>query len=144
MNFIKYLLVGFFFGIVLTKAEAVSWYRIYEMFQFQSFQMYGIIITAIITGVIGIQIIKRNNLKDIEGNPIYIQDKEKGNARYWIGGVLFGLGWAMVGACPGPIFIMLGAGFMSVGLILIGAVLELSFTEFLKIICLTKTTETII
>ena len=121
MNFIKYLLVGFVFGIVLTKCEAVSWYRIYEMFQFQSFHMYGIIMTAIVTGVIGIQIIKRNKLKDIDGNILTILDKEKGSARYWIGGVLFGLGWAMVGACPGPIFIMLGAGFMSVGLILIGA-----------------------
>lgn len=123
MKYLKYLLVGFVFGIVLTKAEAVSWYRIYEMFQFQSFHMYGIIMTAIATGVIGIQIIKRNKLKDINGNLLIVQDKEKGNSRYWIGGILFGLGWAMVGACPGPIFIMLGAGFMSVGLILIGAVL---------------------
>ena len=122
MNLVKYLLVGFFFGIVLTKAEAVSWYRIYEMFQFQSFHMYGMIMTAIATGIVGIQIIIRNNLKDFDGNPIYIQDKEKGNARYWIGGILFGLGWAMVGACPGPIFILFGAGFMSVGLILIGAI----------------------
>ncbi len=123
MNFLKYILVGFFFGIVLTKAEAVSWYRIYEMFQFQSFHMYGIIMTAIAVGVIGVQIIKRKQLKDIDGNPIYIQDKEKGNIRYWIGGILFGLGWALVGSCPGPIFILLGAGFMSVGLILIGAIL---------------------
>ena len=123
MKLFKYLLVGFFFGIVLTKAEAVSWYRIYEMFQFQSFHMYGIIMTAIATGVIGIQIIKRNKLKDIDGNLLVVQDKEKGSARYWIGGILFGLGWAMVGSCPGPIFILFGAGFMSVGLILIGAVL---------------------
>lgn len=122
MNYLKYILVGFVFGIVLTKAEAVSWYRIYEMFQFQSFHMYGIIMTAIAVGVIGIQIIKRKRLKDIDGNLILIADKEKGSARYWIGGILFGLGWAMVGACPGPIFIMLGAGFLSVGIILIGAV----------------------
>ncbi len=122
MNLLRYVIVGFIFGIVLTKAEAVSWYRIYEMFQFQSIHMYGIITVAIITGLIGIQFIKRKQLKDIDGNPIYIQDKEKGNARYWIGGSLFGLGWAMVGACPGPIFILLGAGFLSVGLILIGAV----------------------
>lgn len=122
MNLLKYVLVGLFFGIVLTKAEAVSWYRIYEMFQFQSFHMYGIIMTAIAVGMIGIQIIKRNKLKDIDGNLLTIEDKEKGNARYWIGGILFGLGWAMVGACPGPIFILLGAGFMSVGLILIGAI----------------------
>ena len=123
MKAIKYLLVGFFFGIVLTKCEAVSWYRIYEMFQFQSFHMYGIIMTAIATGIVGLQIIKRKEIKDIKGNPIVIQDKEKGSARYWIGGLIFGLGWAMVGACPGPIFILIGAGFLSVGLILLGAVL---------------------
>ena len=122
MKYLKYILVGFFFGIILTKSEAVSWYRIYEMFQFQSFHMYGIIMTAIATGLIGIQIIKAKKIKDIHGNLIVIQDKEKGNIRYWIGGVLFGLGWAMVGACPGPIFILLGAGFISVGLVLIGAV----------------------
>lgn len=121
MNLLKYIIVGFIFGLVLTKTEAVSWYRIYEMFQFQSFHMYGIIMTAIATGLIGIQIIKRKKIKDINGNPIHIQDKEKGNVRYWMGGILFGLGWAMVGACPGPIFILLGSGFLSVGLILIGA-----------------------
>jgi uncharacterized membrane protein YedE/YeeE len=123
MNLLKYLLVGFVFGIVLTKSEAVSWYRIYEMFQFDSFHMYGIIMVAIITGLIGIQIIKRNKLNDIKGNPIEIQDKEKGTFRYWIGGLFFGLGWAMVGSCPGPIFILLGAGFLSIGLVLIGALL---------------------
>jgi len=122
MNFLKYILVGFVFGIVLTKAEAVSWYRIYEMFQFQSFHMYGIIGVAVATGLLGIQLIKVKKLKDIAGNPINIQDKEKGNVRYWIGGILFGLGWAMVGACPGPIFILLGAGFLSVGLVLLGAI----------------------
>jgi uncharacterized membrane protein YedE/YeeE len=122
MNLLKYLLVGFVFGIVLTKAEAVSWYRIYEMFQFQSFHMFGIIMTAIGTGVIGLQIMKRKKIKDLAGNPIYIQDKEDGNARLFIGGLLFGLGWALVGACPGPIFILLGSGFMSAALILFGAV----------------------
>ncbi|MBP6557956.1 MAG: YeeE/YedE family protein [Flavobacterium sp.] len=122
MNLLRYVIVGFIFGIILTKAEAVSWYRIYEMFQFQSFHMYGIIAVAIFTGLVGIQFIKRKQLKDIDGYPIYIQDKEKGNARYWIGGILFGLGWAMVGACPGPIFILLGSGFISVSLILFGAI----------------------
>jgi uncharacterized membrane protein YedE/YeeE len=122
MNLLKYLLVGILFGIVLTKTEAVSWYRIYEMFHFQSFHMYGIIGTAIVTGIIGIQIIKRRNLKDIDGMPIEILDKEKGNSRYWIGGILFGLGWALVGACPGPIFILLGAGFYNVAFVLFGAI----------------------
>ncbi len=121
MNLIKYLLVGFVFGVVLTKSEAVSWYRIYEMFQFDSFHMYGIIMTAIATGVVGIQLIKSNKLKDIKGLPIEILDKERGTFRYWIGGLLFGFGWALVGSCPGPIFILLGSGFMSVGFVLFGA-----------------------
>ena len=123
MKTLKFILIGFIFGIVLTKSEAVSWYRIYEMFLFQSFHMYGIIMTAIITGVIGIQLIKRKKINDIAGNPIEIQDKEKGTFRYWIGGLIFGLGWALVGTCPGPIFILIGSGFMSVGLVLVGAVL---------------------
>ena len=121
MNTLKYLIVGFVFGIVLTKSEAVSWYRIYEMFQFQSFHMYGIIMVAIATGMIGLQIIKKNNLKNSDGALIEIADKEKGSFRYWIGGLFFGLGWALVGACPGPIFILLGAGFYPVVLILFGA-----------------------
>lgn len=123
MNVLKYLIVGFVFGIVLTKSEAVSWYRIYEMFQFQSFHMFGIIMVAIATGVVGIQIIKRKNIKDIDGLPIEILDKERGSVRYWVGGIFFGLGWALVGSCPGPIFILLGAGFWPVILVLFGALL---------------------
>lgn len=122
-NVIKYLLVGFVFGIVLTKSEAVSWYRIYEMFQFQSFHMFGIITVAIVTGVIGLQLIKRFNVKDSSGAAINIPDKEKGNARYWIGGLIFGFGWALVGSCPGPIFILIGAGFWSVLIVLFGGLL---------------------
>jgi hypothetical protein len=122
-NILKYLVVGFIFGIVLTKSEAVSWYRIYEMFQFQSFHMYGIISVAILTGIIGIQLIKRNNVNDSSGEPIIIDDKEKGSARYWIGGLFFGLGWALVGSCPGPIFILIGAGFWTVFIVLFGALL---------------------
>jgi uncharacterized membrane protein YedE/YeeE len=85
--------------------------------------MYGIIMVAIGTGIIGLQIIKRNQLKDIKGQPIVIQDKESGSFRYWIGGILFGLGWALVGSCPGPIFILLGAGFAPMILVLLGALL---------------------
>ncbi|EIA08374.1 DUF6691 family protein [Flavobacterium frigoris] len=123
MKILKYLLVGFVFGIVLTKSEAVSWYRIYEMFQFQSFHMYGIIMVAIGTGIIGIQIIKRRKVKDIKGLSIEIADKESGSIRYWVGGIFFGLGWALVGSCPGPIFILLGAGFWSILIVLFGALL---------------------
>jgi hypothetical protein len=121
MKAIKYLIVGFVFGIVLTKSEAVSWYRIYEMFHFQSFHMYGIIMTAVVTGLIGIRVIKSRQLKDIKGETIVIADKEPGSFRYWAGGLLFGLGWALAGACPGPIFILLGGGFISVAFILVGA-----------------------
>ncbi|KGO89010.1 DUF6691 family protein [Flavobacterium suncheonense] len=123
LDLIKFLLVGFVFGIVLTKSEAVSWYRIYEMFHFQSFHMYGIIGVAVVTGVIGVQLIKRNQMKDIKGLPIEIADKEKGFLRYIIGGTLFGLGWGLVGSCPGPIFILLGAGFYGIVIVLIGALL---------------------
>lgn len=122
-NILKYVMVGFVFGIVLTKSEAVSWYRIYEMFQFQSFHMYGIIMVAIGTGILGIQIIKRKDIKDIKGLPIEILDKERGSLRYWIGGILFGLGWALVGSCPGPIFILLGAGYFPIVLVLLGALI---------------------
>mgnify|MGYP000898416212 CR=1 FL=1 len=123
MKYLKYILVGFIFGVVLTKSEAVSWYRIYEMFQFQSFHMYGIITVAVVTGIIGLQIIKRVQLKNIKGEPIKVADKEEGSIRYWLGGIFFGLGWALVGACPGPIFILIGAGFLPAILILIGALL---------------------
>jgi len=132
MKYIKFILVGFVFGIVLTKSEAVSWYRIYEMFQFQSFHMFGIIMVAVMTGLIGVQLIKRKNLKDYTGAPIVIEAKEKGFARYIIGGTLFGLGWAMVGSCPGPIFILLGAGFWGAGVILLGALLGTYIYGLLK------------
>lgn len=132
MKFIKYLLVGLVFGIVLTKSEAVSWYRIYEMFHFQSFHMFGIIGVAVVTGVIGVQLIKRRNLKDITGQPIVIADKEKGFARYIVGGILFGLGWGLVGTCPGPIYILIGAGFLGIGVVLLGALLGTYLYGLLK------------
>lgn len=121
MKFIKFLLVGIFFGIVLTKSEAVSWYRIYEMFHFQSFHMYGIIMIAIGTGVMGIQVYKRKKMKNTEGEIIRIPDKDKGITRYLLGGILFGLGWALAGACPGPMYILFGAGFWSMGIVIVGA-----------------------
>lgn len=123
MKYIKYIIVGFIFGVVLTKSEAVSWYRIYEMFQFQSFHMYGIIAVAILTGIIGLQIIKRFQLNNIKNEPFQVADKEEGSIRYWVGGLFFGLGWALVGACPGPIFILIGAGFLPAIVILVGALL---------------------
>ena len=132
MKLFGFLIVGFIFGIVLTKAEAVSWYRIYEMFMFQSFHMYGIIMVAITTGVIGIQLINRKEIKDFKGNPIMIVEKEKGFARYMVGGILFGLGWGLVGCCPGPIFILLGTGIYSIGIVLFGALIGTYIYGLLK------------
>ena len=112
MKFIKYLLVGVVFGITLTKAEIISWYRIYEMFRFQSFHMYGVIGTSVVLGIVIIQFIKRSKLKSIEGEEISIPPKDKGWKRYLFGGTIFGLGWALTGACPGPLFIQVGNGFL--------------------------------
>ena len=123
MKFLKYLLVGVIFGITLTKAEIISWYRIYEMFRFQSFHMYGVIGSSIVLGAIIIQIIKRRKLKDIHGNPISIPAKDPGFLRYLIGGTLFGFGWALTGACPGPLFILLGNGFSVVLVVILSALL---------------------
>lgn len=121
MKLLRFFIVGFVFGVVLTKSEAVSWYRIYEMFHFQSFHMYGIIGVAVLTGSIGIYIIKKRKIKDYDGLPIQIIPKEKTFVNYIIGGILFGLGWALVGCCPGPIFILLGTGMFSIVVILAGA-----------------------
>lgn len=132
MKFIKFLLVGVVFGIVLTKSEAVSWYRIYEMFHFQSFHMFGIIMTAVVVGTIGVQLIKRNNVKDITGQPIVIPNKDKGFIGYFVGGILFGLGWGLVGTCPGPMYILIGAGFWGIGVVLLGALVGTYFYGLLK------------
>lgn len=132
MKLFRFLIVGFVFGIVLTKSEAVSWYRIYEMFMFQSFHMYGIIMVAIVTGVAGIQIIKRKKVKDFSGYPIVVVEKEKGFVRYILGGILFGLGWGLVGCCPGPIFILLGTGIYSIAIVLFGALIGTYIYGLLK------------
>jgi uncharacterized membrane protein YedE/YeeE len=121
MNKMKFLILGFIFGIILVKAEVISWFRIQEMFRFQSFQMYGIIGSAIAVGMLSIWLIKRNNVKSISGDPIVIADKKftKGNV---IGGLMFGLGWAMTGACPGPLYALIGSGIAVVVVVLISAV----------------------
>ena len=123
MKSIIYLGIGILFGIVMFKSEAASWFRIYEMFQFQSFHMYGIIGSALVLGIIGVQIIKRNKLKSIDGEPIEFTDKDKSFSRYAYGGLAFGLGWALAGACPGPIFTLIGAGYLPVLVVFIGALL---------------------
>lgn len=110
MKFIKYLLTGVLFGIVLTKSEVISWYRIYEMFHFHSFHMYGVIGSAVVLGAIVIRYIRIREVKSIEGQKIQINPKNKTFWRYLLGGILFGLGWAMTGACPGPMFVLVGYG----------------------------------
>lgn len=122
MKFLKFLLVGIVLGIILVKSEAVSWYRIYEMFRFESFHMYGIIGSAVVTGVILLLITKKLKLKNIEGDVISVPDKEMSYTRYILGGTLFGLGWALSGACPGPMYILVGTGVFTMLIVVLAAV----------------------
>jgi uncharacterized membrane protein YedE/YeeE len=102
--------VGVIFGITFVKAEIVSWFRIQEMFRLTSFHMYGVIGTGVVIGMLSIQIIKRFKIKTIQGEPITIADKTFNKGQIY-GGLIFGLGWAITGACPGPLFAQIGAGF---------------------------------
>lgn len=122
MRQVIFLFIGILFGIVMFKSEAASWFRIYEMFQFKSFHMYGIIGSALALGVVMIQLIKRYQLKSAFGEPIVIPDKTKSFYRYSLGGIIFGLGWGLSGACPGPVFTLLGAGFLPIAVVLVFAV----------------------
>ena len=122
-KYIKFLLVGVFFGIVLVKSEAVSWYRIFEMFKFQSFHMYGIIGTAVVSGILILLISKKLKVKTIEGETIKVPLKAKGLFRYIVGGTIFGLGWALCGACPGPMYILIGTGTISMIIVIAAAIL---------------------
>ncbi len=123
MKKLYFFAVGIVFGIVMIKSEAASWFRIFEMFYFQSFHMYGIIGSAIVTGVLGNLVIKKLKIKDFNNNRIQYNNKENTIKRYIVGGSIFGLGWALVGACPGPMFVLFGAGFYSVLIIILSAVL---------------------
>ena len=118
---LKYLVVGIIFGIAFVKAEVISWFRIQEMFRFQSFHMYGIIGTAVVTGIISVWLIKRFKVKTIYGEPIVFH-KKKFNKGQIYGGLLFGFGWAMTGACPGPLFAQIGAGATVVIITLVSAI----------------------
>ena len=105
------------------KSEAASWFRIYEMFHFKSFHMYGIIGVAVVIGVIGVAIMKKTKMKTFSGEPVKIQPKEKSFARYIIGGTIFGLGWGLSGACPGPMFTLFGSGFVTILIVIAFATL---------------------
>ena len=121
-HFLKYMVVGVFFGITFVKAEIISWYRIQEMFRFESFHMYGVIGSAVVVGLISVQLIKRFKIKTIQGEEVVFTDK-KFDRGHIIGGLLFGLGWAITGACPGPLFAQVGAGYSVVAVTLISAIL---------------------
>lgn len=111
MQFLPYLLAGLAFGFVMIKSEAASWYRIMEMFYFQSFHMFGIMASAIATGLIGVLLLKRyGRLLTLDGEPIVVPDKPPGRINYILGGLIFGLGWGIIGLCPGPIFSLVGMG----------------------------------
>lgn len=118
---LKYLVAGLIFGMVLVKAEVISWFRIQEMFRFQSFHMYGVIGTAVAVGIISVWLIKKYRIKTIHGEAINFHPK-KFNKGQVIGGVIFGLGWAMTGACPGPLFAQIGSGFLVVIAVLLSAI----------------------
>ncbi len=122
MKFIKFLLVGIVFGIVMAKSEAISWFRIQEMFRFQAFHMYGIIGTAVTLGVIGVALIKKYKIRDYKGNSILFFPKEKSFVKYIVGGIIFGLGWALSGACPGPMVVNIGYGFLSMVIVFFFAI----------------------
>ena len=120
LGLLKYMFVGMIFGIIFIKAEIVSWYRIQEMFLFHSFHMYGIIGVAVVLGAIQVAILKKINCKDIKGNPITFKPKAFSIPRYLLGGIIFGLGWAMTGACPGPMYTLVGHG-LPIMLVVIGS-----------------------
>lgn len=131
MKNLKYLIIGSIFGTVLTKTEAVSWFRIQEMFRFQSFHMYGIIGSAVVIGAISVLLIKRFSVKSIEREPIQIPNKQFSKGQI-IGGTIFGMGWALAGACPGPLYALLGAGYSVIIVAILAALLGTWTYSYLK------------
>lgn len=118
---LKYLIVGIAFGIVFVKAEIISWFRIQEMFRLQSFFMYGVIGMAVVVGMLSVWLIKKFNTKTISGETIKLEDKTFNKGQIY-GGLIFGIGWAITGACPGPLFAQFGSGFLVVIITLLSAI----------------------
>jgi uncharacterized membrane protein YedE/YeeE len=118
---IKYLIVGVLFGIIFVKGEIISWFRIQEMFRLQSFFMYGVIGTAVVVGMISVWLIKSFNIKTFSGEPITFENKKFSKGQIY-GGLIFGIGWAITGACPGPLFAQIGSGFVVVIVTLLSAI----------------------
>ena len=132
MRTLIYLFIGILFGITMFKSEAASWFRIYEMFKFESFHMYGIIGSALFIGIIIVQTIKRFKIKSFYGEKINFSPKAKSFRRYLFGGIIFGLGWALAGACPGPMFTLVGAGYISIFIVIIASLLGTFLYGLLK------------
>jgi hypothetical protein len=128
---ILFLLLGILFGTTLMKADAVSWFRMQEMFRFQGFQMYGIFMTAIPTAALGIYILKKFKIKTLDGEPVHIL-KKKFNWGYVYGSILFGIGWGLTGACPGPIYVQIGSGISIALITLISALTGTWVYSYLK------------
>ena len=132
MKKLYFLFWGVIFGIVMYKSEAASWFRIYEMFQFDSFHMYGIIGSAVVFGVLGTLILKKLKVKSIDREKLSFKDKDFLPKRYLFGGIIFGLGWGWTGACPGPMFTLLGAGFYTISIVIFFAILGTLFYGLIK------------
>lgn len=120
-HMLKYLLAGIFFGIVLVKSEVVVWFRIQEMFRFQSFHMYGVLGSAVVTGIISVFLIKKFKARTIYGEPVKLYSKKFSKGQIY-GGLLFGLGWAFTGACPGPLFSLVGSGVTVIVVVILSAI----------------------
>lgn len=128
---LKYAFAGIAFGILLIKAEVVSWFRIQEMFRLQSFHMYGVIGSAVVVGLISVFFIKKFKIKSIEGKEIKLESKKFHKGQIY-GGLTFGLGWAITGACPGPLFALIGNGATVIIVTLLSAIAGTWFYGFLK------------
>jgi len=120
-HYFRFLLMGILFGIIITKTEVISWFRIQEMFRLQSFHMYGVIGSAVVVGAIAVFLIKKFGIKSIDGEPIVFRER-KFNKGYVIGGLLFGFGWAITGACPGPLYALIGDGVTVISITLLSAI----------------------
>ena len=123
MKNLSFLIVGVFFGVVMTKSEAISWFRIHEMFRFESFHMYGIIGTAVVLGAIIVRLMKWSKMKTLNGDVVSYSPMKLSVKRHILAGTIFGLGWALVGCCPGPMYVLLGNGYGIMLLVLLGAIL---------------------
>ena len=123
MKYLKFFLIGILFGIIMTKSEIISWFRIQEMFRFHSFHMYGIIGSAVILGMVQIFFIKKIKFKNFKGKIIEFKNKKLGKYNNLFGGIIFGLGWALTGACPGPMYILVGNGYYIFGVGILSAIL---------------------